>query len=174
MVAALECYLDGVATRRVRALWDALEAGGIPTLRDLTHRRHRPHLSLAVADRLEPAAVAGALDDLPACPPVPVSLDYVGQFVGRVLWLGPVPTPALVAHHAAVYARLAGAGIETDEHYRPGAWVPHCTVSMRVPRPLIAEAVRLCLEVLPIQATLMGAAVADHNRGEYHALPALT
>ena len=171
MVAALECYLDVAATRRIRALWDALESAGVPSLRDLTHRRHRPHLSLASADRLDPPQVAAALGELPAAPPLRVELAHVGQFVGRVLWLGPTPTAELLGHHAAVHARLVAAGVDVDPHYRPGAWVPHCTVSMRVPRPALAEAVRLCLEVLPVPATLAGAAVTDHNRGVHHPLP---
>src|SRR5690606_17493890 len=107
VVAALECYFDSQASRRIRAVWDALESVGVPSLRDLTHGRHRPHVSLAVADRLDPVAVADALAGTPAYPPSPVSLDYVGQFVGRVLWLGPVPTAGLLDHHAAVHARLA-------------------------------------------------------------------
>jgi 2'-5' RNA ligase superfamily protein len=172
VVAALECYLDRESTRRIRALWDALEAAGIPSLRDLTHRRHVPHVSLAVADQLDPAAVASALAGLPAAVPLRLEFSYAGQFVGRVLWLGPAPGSELLAHHATVHSRLVAAGIETDDLYRPGRWVPHCTMSMRVPRPMIGEAVRLCLEVLPIPATLTTAAVADHNRGIYHPLPA--
>jgi 2'-5' RNA ligase len=171
VVAALECYLDRDATRRINALWDALEATGIPSLRTLTHRRHRPHLSLAVSDELDPGLVAAALDGLPAAPPLPVDLQYAGQFLGRVLWLGPAPTRDLLAHQAAVHERLQRTGIAVSEHYQPGRWVPHCTVSMRVPRPMISESVRRCLEVLPIPATLAGAAVADHNRGIYYPLP---
>jgi hypothetical protein len=171
VVAALECYFDGEATLRVRALWDALAAAGVPSLRDLTHGKHRPHMSLAVADGLDATAVASALAGLPAAPPLRLDFQYAGQFVGRVLWLGPVPTAELLAHHAAVHDRLAAAGIATDPLYGPGAWVPHCTVSMRVPRPMLTDAVRLCLEVLPISATFTGAAVADHNRGVYHPLP---
>lgn len=170
MVAALECYLDPEAARRVRGLWDALEAAGVPTPRSLTDRRHRPHVSLAAADALDPGAVAAALAGLPAAPPLRLEFTHVGQFVGRVLWLGPAPTADLLAHHAAVYARLAGAGIAVSDLYQPGQWVPHCTASMRVPRQLITEAVRLCLEVLPIAATLRGAAVTDHNRGIHHLL----
>jgi hypothetical protein len=171
VVAALECYLDHAATRRIRALWDALEAAGIPSLRELTHRRHVPHVSLVVADQLDPVAVATALAGLSAAPPLRLDFQYVGQFVGRVLWLGPSPNAALLAHQASVHSRLTAAGVELDDLYRPGAWVPHCTVSMRVPRPVIGEAVRLCLEVLPIPVTLTTAAVADHNRGIYHPLP---
>src|SRR5690606_11509431 len=129
-----------------------------------------PHVSLAVAERLDPTAVEAALEGIPVCPPSPVRFDFVGQFVGRVLWLGPVPSVELLDHHAAVYARLTKAGIDVDPYYRPGSWVPHCTVSLRVPRPVLTEALRLCLEILPIPATFVGAAVADHNRGEYHPL----
>ena len=50
MVAALELYFDEVAERRIRVLWNALEAAGVPTLRDLAHRRHRPHLQLCRMD----------------------------------------------------------------------------------------------------------------------------
>jgi hypothetical protein len=84
-----------------------------------------------------------------------------------VLWLGPVPTQELIDHHAAVSGRLAAAGLTVFDEYRPGAWVPHCTLSMRVPRPQLTEALRLCLDTLPIPATVVGAAVADHNRGMF-------
>jgi hypothetical protein len=165
MVAALELYFDPPAERRVRALWDALEAAGVPSLRDHTHGKHRPHLSLAVAEALDAATVRHALDGMRIAPPLTLSLQCVGQFVGRVLWLGPAPTVDLLVHQSAVWDRLRSAGVALSELYAPGAWVPHCTLSMRVPRPVIAEAVRAGLEVVPIAARLTGAAVVDHARG---------
>jgi 2'-5' RNA ligase superfamily len=170
VVAALELYFDPAAERRVRTLWDALQAAGVPSLRDHTHRQHRPHLSLVVGDTLDPAVVAAALTGLPVAPPLRLRFSYAGQFVGRVLWLGPAPTPALLAHQAQVWSRLHGAGIDLSEFYAPGAWVPHTTLSMRVPRPVLAAAIRSCLEVLPLDATIASAAVADHARGVLHPL----
>jgi hypothetical protein len=38
-------------------------------------------------------------------------------------------------------------------------------VSLRVPNPLWALAIRRCLEVLPMRATVTGAAVTDHANG---------
>jgi 2'-5' RNA ligase len=152
-------------------VWDALEEAGVPSLRQLSDRRHRPHLSLAVAGSLDARAVAAALDGLVVAPPIEIELDYVGTFVGRVLWLGPAPSMQLLAHHRVVYERLGAAGVAVSELYRPGSWVPHCTVSMRVPLRLMTEALRLCLDVLPIPARLTGAAVADHARGIHHPLP---
>jgi hypothetical protein len=167
MVAALELYFDTDTSRRITTLWSALEADGVPTMQGLLRGRHRPHLSLIGAESLDGPAIAAALDGLDAAPPLRLRLDYAGQFVGRVLWLGPVPTGELLAHHAAVHERLAAAGITGFDVYRPGAWVPHVTMSMRVPRPVLTEAVRRCLEFLPIEATITGAAVADHARDLY-------
>jgi hypothetical protein len=170
VVAALELYFDSAATRRIRGLWDAMEDAGVPSLRDLTHRRHRPHLSLAVAESLDADIVVAALDGLEFAPPLPLTFDHLGQFLGRVLWLGPTPSRSLLVHHAAVYARLSAAGIEVAGQYRPDSWVPHCTLSMRVPLTRLTEAIRLCLDVLPITATVTGAAVADHARGQFQPL----
>jgi hypothetical protein len=171
MVAAIELYLDQVADRRLRKLWDAMEAVEVPSLRDLTHGRHRPHLSLVAAPQLDPTRVTEALRGLPVAPPIELRLDFVGLFRGRVLWLGPAPTAELMAHQAAVLARLDTAGVTVFDEYRPGAWVPHCTVSMRVPHARIPDALRLCLDTLPIAATVVGAAVADHSRDIYVPLP---
>lgn len=170
MVAALELYYDPAAERRIRKLWDALEEAGVQTLRDLTHKMHRPHLSLTGAERLDAAAIKEALDGLTVAPSLTLRLDYIGQFLGRVLWLGPVPSPELLAHHASVHERLSAAGIPGFDYYEPGRWVPHTTLSMRVPLAKMTEAIRLCLDVLPISATITSAAVADHARNQWSAL----
>jgi hypothetical protein len=162
MVAAVELYLDVHATRRLRTLWHALEAEGIPTLASLQNDRHRPHVSLAAAAQLAPDAVTAALTGVAVGHGLTVDLDFVGQFVGRVLWVGVTATEELLAHHRLVHERLSAAGVEVWDHYRPGRWVPHCTVSLRVPNALLAPAIRRCLEVLPIRATVTGAAVTDH------------
>jgi hypothetical protein len=168
MVAALELYFDSAADRRIRRLWDALEEAGVQTLRDmLGGGKHRPHLSLIGAERLDAQAVSQALSDFPAAPALTLKFDYVGQFLGRVLWLGPVPDPQLLAHHAEVHARLEAAGVEGFDVYLPGSWVPHCTLSMRVPHGKLSTAIRLCMDVLPIHASITGAAVADYARDIY-------
>jgi 2'-5' RNA ligase len=165
VVAAVELYLDLEASRRIRTLWAALDADGVRSVGSLGQQLHQPHLSLAVADRLEPEPVAAALDGWSVIPTVRLSLDFVGQFVGRVLWLGPAPSTALLEHQAQAYARLRSAGIGVWDEYRPDRWVPHVTLSLRVPNPLMGMAIRRCLEVVPVEATVVAAAVADHARG---------
>ncbi|MGC9668028.1 2'-5' RNA ligase family protein [Planosporangium sp. 12N6] len=163
MTAALELYFDATAERRIHVLWNALAAAEVPTLRQISGR-HRPHLSLVGAELLDAETVVRALRGLPVAPPLPLSFQYTGQFVGRVLFLGPAPNADLLAHQAEVWRRLSEAGVALSELYAPGVWVPHATMSMRVPRPALAEAIRRCLEFLPIEATISAAAVVDHKR----------
>jgi hypothetical protein len=170
VVAALELYLDVDATRRVRTLWRALEDEGIPTLASLLQAKHRPHVSLAAARRLAPDAVAEALAGLPVGRGLTLDMDFVGQFVGRVLWFGVTPTEELLALHRTVHDRLATAGVEVWDLYRPGRWVPHCTISLRVPNPQMAPAIRRCLEFLPLRATVTGASITDHANDIAHPL----
>jgi hypothetical protein len=171
VVAALELHLDVEATRRVRGLWKALEDEGVPTLAGLLNQKHRPHVSLAVARRLSPDAVASALEGVPVGRGLRVDLDFVGQFVGRVLWLGVVPTVQLLSHHRLIHERLAARRVEVWDLYQPGRWVPHCTISMRVPNPLMATAIRRCLEFLPVPATVAGASITDHANDIAQPLP---
>ncbi|MER7005615.1 2'-5' RNA ligase family protein [Dactylosporangium sp. NPDC000555] len=167
MVASVEMYLDERASRRIRVLWDQLEEMGVQSLRTPHDGRHRPHVTLAVARRLDPEAVAETLAAIRVAEPLRINFQYAGVFVGRVVFLGPAPTPELVEHQTRVWRLLDAAGIESLPLYTPGEWIPHSTVSMRVPRPLLTETLRRCLESLPIEATVTRAAVADYARDIY-------
>ena len=35
-------------------------------------------------------------------------------------------------------------GIESNPYYRPGSWVPHCSVAQNLARDRLPEAVRIC------------------------------
>ncbi|GGM32229.1 2'-5' RNA ligase family protein [Dactylosporangium sucinum] len=170
MVASIEMHLDERATRRIRVLWDLLEELGVQTLRTPHDGKHRPHVSLVAARALDPAAVAAALADVEVAAPLRLNFQFAGVFVGRVVFLGLAPTPELMHHQAVVWRALQAHGIECLPLYDPGEWVPHCTVSMRVPRPILTEALRRCLEVLPIEATVIRAAVVDYARDVYREL----
>jgi hypothetical protein len=171
VVAAVELYVDPVARRRIRSLWDAFEASGVPSLRDLTHGRHQPHLSVATAPVLEPDRVIAALDGFSPLPAGTLTLDHVGVFLGRVLWLGAAPSRELLDHHAELIRRLETAGVTVDPFYQPGRWVPHSTMSLRVPHKNMSDAIKLCMDVLPIEVSFVGAAVADYGRDVYQKLP---
>jgi hypothetical protein len=51
-------YFDDRADAAVRQLWQRLTDAGLPSMATRTHRRHRPHVSLAVAGSLADADLA--------------------------------------------------------------------------------------------------------------------
>jgi 2'-5' RNA ligase len=158
--------LDPEADRAIRDLWSRLEQLGVPSLQGHVPSI-RPHLSLAVTDDadglrhhapglalrgVETGIEMAAVSLFPADPPL--------------LVLAVAPAPELVALHARVSAALAADGVDLWPHYRPGTWLPHCTLSMGVPTDVLGDALETCLaSPLPVRACLLGAALTDSVTG---------
>lgn len=130
---AVELAFDPPSTEAVTTIMRRLDQAGIPSLLGGSPHVH-PHVSLAVADAPSDA-VAAALTGVADRGGLPtVVLASVGCFVSpaHVVYLGAVRSDALVALHDDVVARLDEAGLAQRDLYRPGRWVPHCTLAMHV------------------------------------------
>jgi len=127
---AVEMYFDDQADAAVRKLWQLLADGGLPSLATRTHRRHRPHVSLVVAESLAGADLAPLRSVLMTRHPT-LHLYVLGTFPGREggLFLGVPATAQLLEFHAGAHAALAGQPVGHWPHYLPGNWVPHCTLA---------------------------------------------
>jgi len=142
---AVELHFDPQAEMRVRSLWDELARQGIRSLPPLIGSR--PHISIAVFDRVDPARVRPELEELAATlAPLPLTFGAVGTFPAKegVVFLTPVVTPELLELHQSVHARLDALGLRALEHSRPGRWVPHCTVAIDLPREQLLPALEIC------------------------------
>jgi len=163
---ALEMGLDPEGDRAIRDLWSRLEQLGVPTLQGHVPSI-RPHLSLTVtddADGLREHALGLALRGVET----DIEMAAVSLFPADppVLVLAVAPAPQLVALHARVSGALVAAGVDVWPHYRPGTWLPHCTLSMGVPAELVADASAACLaSPLPVRARLRAAALTDSVTG---------
>lgn len=167
MAHALEMYFDEDADAAVRQLWQRLADAGLPSLAVRTHRRHRPHVSLAVAESLAAADPAVLRPVLAARKPV-LHLHVLGTFPGSegVLFLGVTVTARLLAFHGDVHAALAGQPGEHWPDYLPGRWVPHCTLAEGLDEAQVAKAFALLLRYEPITATVSSAGIKDTRTGE--------
>jgi hypothetical protein len=166
LALALEMGLDPVADRAIRDLWSRLEQLGVPSLAGHVPGI-RPHLSLAVtddADGLRQHAPSLALRGVETG----IEMAAVSLFPADqpLLVLAVAPASELVALHARVSAALSAAGVDVWPHYRPGTWLPHCTLSMGVPADVLADALAACLaSPLPVLARLGAAALTDSVTG---------
>jgi hypothetical protein len=173
-VALAVCLLfDRPSERAVRALWDRLEQQGVPSLRSHTHGRHVPHVSYAVLRSWDQAAVSAALADLRGGDLVELSFDGVGLFRRGRTWLVAGVSADFVARQQRVVEAVTATGADLHKHYRPGIWLPHCSLAPRATLAQLPVVVAAVLDVLPLRARLDRAALVNSATGELSPLPGL-
>jgi len=174
---AIELCLDEHAEARIREIWERIERAGLPSR--LLEFGHTPHVSLGVcAELVDRAAFGARLAEFAAREPRQhATFVSLGTFSNRqgVVFLGLINTRELIDLHARFDAVFAAAAREPWEYYRPGRWVPHCTLTTALDPAQVASALRVCAEVpLPIQATLESVALVENPDGVVHARIPLT
>jgi 2'-5' RNA ligase len=166
-VALAVCLLfDRRSERAVRALWDRLEGAGVPTLRSHTHGRHVPHVSYAVLRTWDPVAVSAAVAGLGAVAPVELTFDGIGLFRRGRAWLLAAATAEFLTRQERLVDAVTATGAELHKHYRPGRWLPHCSVAPRTPLAQLPVLVAAIYDVLPLEARLDRVALVDSATGE--------
>ena len=103
----------------------------------LLSRMHAlPHVSLAVFEEVDIGKLVSVVETFAAStPPFSLRFGSLGLFPGEenVVFLAAIVTKELLALHEKLHSALSDAGIESDPDYRPGSWVPHCTITMEEP-----------------------------------------
>lgn len=173
MALAVCLLFDRPSERAVRGLWDRLEDVGVPSLRSHTHGRHLPHLSYAVLRRWDDSAVADALAGLDTGGPIELIFDGIGLFRRGRVWLVAGVSTDLVTRQQRVADAVEATGAELHKHYRPGIWVPHCSVAPRATLDQLSTVSRTVMDVLPLRARLDHAALINSGTGEVTTLETL-
>ena len=166
-VALAVCLLfDRPSERAVRALWDRLERAGVPSLRSHTHGHHMPHVSYAVLRTWDLAAVSAAVAGLGPITPVELTFDGVGLFRRGRAWLLAGAAAEFVTRQERVVEAVIGTGAELHKHYRPGRWLPHCSVAPRASLAQLPVLAAVIYDVLPLETRLDRVALIDSATGE--------
>jgi 2'-5' RNA ligase len=170
---AIELLFDPTTEAAIKGVWAQLETAGVPSLASWTHRRHRPHISLSVAGRIDTSQLQGVRDCL-AATHLDVTLYSPAVFPRPgVLYLSVVPTLALLRLHEEVHAALRDAMVAPRDGYSVGAWVPHCTLAHDLTRAQLARGIDLLHDQAPITAHVSDAGLLDTTTGEVLPLAAL-
>ena len=173
MALAVCLLFDRRSERAVRELWDRLERQGISSLRSHTHGRHVPHVSYAVLRRWDIVAVRAALGDLGGGEPVELCFDGVGLFRRGRTGLVAGVSADFVARQRRVVEAVVATGAELHQHYRPGIWLPHCSLAPRATLAQLPAVAGAALDVLPLRARLDHAALVNSATGDITPLPVL-
>jgi hypothetical protein len=129
---ALELWFDIEGDAGVRTLWAGLARLGVPSLATATHRRHRPHVPLAVVEAVPAAAMAPLTALAGATLPLAfalVGVDRAPAAAGAVV-LAARPTDELVRLRAAVVSTLAAGRARGLSLHAPRPWAPHCPLTL--------------------------------------------
>lgn len=167
MAQALEMFFDLEASTAVRHLWARLDQAGIPSMATVTHRRHRPHITLINTQTLSPTdALIAELETLLR---LEVRLNVLGVFPGQAsaLFLGAVTTGTLLEAHAAIHAIVTEERAGFWEHYQPGFWVPHCALALGLDAAGLDGAVSLLHPFLGLTAHVAEIGVVDTDTGDH-------
>lgn len=125
---AIELSFDPASEKRVVDLWRSIK-GGV----DLEELGARPHVSLAVfRPPAHPVALARCLEIYAEqASRLELWFSFIGTFPGNegVVFLSGAPSQELLESHKLLHSILESHKVTADEMYRPGRWVPHCTVA---------------------------------------------
>lgn len=141
MVHSIELLFDPDTEATIRGLWDALTGAGILSQAPAG----RPHVTLAVADRIAgeaDAALRPLSERLPLDCAVGASLllGRSNAILARLI----VPTAELLDFHAQVH-RLCGEHLAPAPapNSLPGQWTPHVTLARRLGDSVLSRALRI-------------------------------
>ena len=127
---SIELFFDDATERILQGELERLRDAGLPS--PLLHWKMRPHVSVLLGTDMHDGVPARLARLAAEREPLPVTLCAMATFPGSqgTVMLLPVVTRELLDFHAEVHARLGDMFGDSDPHYRPGAWVPHCTQSI--------------------------------------------
>ena len=141
MVHSIELLFDDDTEATIRRIWDDLAAANIPSQAPAG----RPHVTLAVADRIAEdvdALLRPLTDRLPLTCIVGASLllGRTNAILARLI----VPTAGMLGFHAEVH-RVCGEHLQPEPapNSLPGHWTPHVTLARRVGAPALGRALRI-------------------------------
>ncbi len=168
MALAVCLLFDARSDLLIRQLWQRLEDSGLPTLLSHTHGRHVPHLSYAVLRSFDLDKVSDAIDLLPDEGPMTLHFDAIGMFRRSRTWLVPAVTSDIAGRQERVIEAVESTGADLHNHYRPGVWVPHCTLTPRTTLDELPRVAAAVYDVLPLVTVADRAALIDTTTGEQH------
>lgn len=170
MVHSIELVFDPDTEAAIRHIWADLAGAGIPSQAPAS----RPHVTLAVAERIDPgvdallAPVAGRLP-LTATIGAPVLFGRANVVFARLV----VPTSELLALHAEVH-RLCRPHLSPGPtpNSLPDQWTAHVTLARRVGGQQLGRALRIAGRPAQIDGRFVGlrrwdgGAKAEHPIGD--------
>ena len=154
---SIHLFFDTRTESAIYSVWQELaESGAAPYF---YQSANRPHLTLSIYNTLDLPQARQRLSELATrLTAVPVSFQYHGFFSGDAptIFLGPLVTTTLLELQEDVCWQLDDLGeLPAFDHYRPGHWVPHCSLAFRYDGARFLEAMYIAQRlILPLEGEI--------------------
>lgn len=143
MPYAINFRSDNKSADKIRRLW--AECATLEKCPSVEAMQYPPHLTLAIYDKVERseliAGLAAAADCL-GC--VTIRFESLGYFkapYGIVLWAAPKLPQVVLDAHAKIHSTIEPGLCRSN--YRPGIWVPHCSLATSISNEREDEAIAI-------------------------------
>ena len=153
-------YFDVQTENTITNVWQSLAEHDLSS--SMLDAGIRPHITLAIYEELDCRPCENELVKITSKTPSPsILFTHFGLFTNPepVIFAAPLVTSELLDFHNELQVKLAGDGKDPWELYKPGKWVPHCTLALGYKIENEAKIIQRCQEMpLPmhVQATQMG------------------
>jgi 2'-5' RNA ligase len=127
---AVSIRSDNASSLPFHRLWDeAARFESRPSMRSLNYG---PHITFGVYDRISLAEIDNFLREKSKEKSIELLFEDIRYFNTSplVLWMPPLPIHHLLQIHSSLHDRIDPS--ICHEYYRPGRWVPHCTIAFEV------------------------------------------
>ncbi len=161
--------LDPRGDAFIRTIWRRLSRAGI-ACGVTEYHGSRPHVTFSIfagCGKRRAAAIAAAI--AAGSRPLRIELTHIDFFTVADLsaYIGIAATRPLRSLNRRIDAAAAPCADEMSDYYRPGRWVPHCTLSSALEQEQLTTVRNIANELmLPRRFTLYGLGLTelDHER----------
>lgn len=134
---------DDASSANIRLLWDRCAL--LEPAASMRSLQYPPHITFAIYDDISREVLVNAFDTaVEGVPPLTVRFDSLGYFDAPhaiVLWAKPALPPEFADFHRRIHSFI---DVEScRQNYRPGVWIPHCTLATAVDHCRREEAIAL-------------------------------
>ncbi len=164
MPYAVHLFFDEETDRTIRSVWQEMSESGVAPYLGVSG--NRPHISLALCECLDLERCESGLKELIAkFNPLVVSFQTLGIFPppNATVFTGPVVTQELLALQREVDGLLNSCCTWPEfDYYRPGHWIPHCTLAMEFDDSQLPRALEIAGHLkLPHNGSIDGVGVIE-------------
>jgi 2'-5' RNA ligase len=131
MPFAISIKTNNESAKHIRDLW--ARVGVHEDTPSMASLNYAPHITLAIYDRINADLLKQALvTTFNGRTSLRIAFDRIRCFeqLSLVLWAAPVVTTALIDLHGSLHSQIDPEMCRP--HYRPGSWVPHCTLGTKI------------------------------------------